>query len=725
MRHGKGIAAALCAAILAGALGGCGKQDTKDGGLEQQKGRWVETQEELPEELEDWTLQNIFSTAGEIHLLASRQEGGKTLFSEWAGKEDGFADVTEGWLASLELDCGEWFEVQLMQSGSGTQYLYAGYVADGEEDFKGHLWKGQGEQIWDITPAKWTVLNEEWGMYEWPLGLAAQKDGTLTTLSYLSVDVLSGTDGSVLSSEPLSGQYEKPLVSDGENVYLCASGSSGIQVEKRGSNPETISLPAGAAEGVNLCAAADGTLVTAGGEGIFRRRAGESDWEKLLNGSETDLALAGCWCIGLAMLESDDIYALYRESEGGGKLNRYAYDPEAVIEVTQELKLYTVFDSSLLQQAAVLYHKEHPEVLITIESAYPAYYDDETDYNAVYQSLNTMLMGDDAPDILVMDHLDMDSFTEKGLLVDIGEVVNPLEESGELLPGITGAYVREDGHRYVVPLQFGFTMALGRDIGEADMASLEALAQFLSGAQDSYLGPQTVSELVDKFYPYFCGDIVKEKRLDKETLAGKLECLKKIADNCGMVDSREKGERAYNMWNLASQAKLAFSEADGFKNCMFPIAMAEHIKGSFMAYENSFVPTLQTGICAKSPYQDTAMDFLRLALSGSIQDTDYYRGFPVNRASLEKQVHEDRSEAEAETSIETDDGEAVFIIRDYSEETADRLLALCQALDKPVKEDEKIREVLIEALDGYLKGSQSQEDTVQKIEDGLKMYLAE
>ena len=40
-------------------------------------------------------------------------------------------------------------------------------------------------------------------------------------------------------------------------------------------------------------------------------------------------------------------------------------------------------------------------------------------------------------------------------------------------------------------------------------------------------------------------------------------------------------------------------------------------------------------------------------------------------------------------------------------------------------EDAKIREVLIEALGGYLEGSQSREDTVQKIEDGLKMYLAE
>lgn len=726
MRHKKTITALLCAAILACTSAGCGKQDTEDENLtEQQKGRWIETQEELPAELEEWTLQDVFSVSEEIHLLATRRENGKTLLSEWASREDGFANVTEGWLASLELDCGEWLQVKLMENGNGTQYLYAGYVAEGEEEYKGHLWKGQGEQISDITPQKWTVLNEEWGMYERILGLAALGDGSLAALSYLSMDVLSGEDGSVLSSEPLSGQYEETVVSDGENVYLCAEEGSGIQIEKRGSGTETIAFPTDSAGGVALCAAADGTLITAGADGIFRCRPGESQWEKLMNGSETDFAMTGCWCIGLAALEDGPIYALYRESEGGGRLNRYVYDPDAVIEVTQELKLYTVYESSLLQQAAVMYHKEHPEVLITIQYTYPAYYYEETDYNAVYQELNTMLMGDDAPDILVMDHLNMDSFMDKGLLADIGEVVDPLEESGALLPGITGAYVREDGHRYVVPLQFGFTMALGRDIAQEDMGSLEALADFLSEKQESYLGPQTVSELVDKFYPYFCRDMVREKQLDREVLGRKLECLKKIADNCGIVDSRGKEERCYNMWDLASQARLAFEEADGFKNCMFPIAMTDYIRGSFTAYENSFVPSLQTGIYAKSPYKDTAMEFLRLALSEEVQNTDYYKGFPVNQASLEKQVHEDRSEAEAETSIEAEGGEVDFIIRDYSGETADRLLDLCRSLDKPVKEDEKIREVLTESLGEYLKGAQTKEETVQKIEDGLKMYLAE
>lgn len=730
MRHVKGIAALLSLAVLAGTLTGCGKKDTGGSVMtEQQKGRWTEAGEELPEELASWELRQINAIDGEIHLLASKEEEGKTVFSEWVRQEGGFADRTQDWLACLELDCGENMNVTLLQGGSGTQYLLATCAAEGEDSYRSRLWKGEGAQARDITPAQWTVLNEEWGAYESVRGIAALEDGTLFALSYTSTAVLSGEDGHILESGQLSAQYNDALASDGKNIYLCIGENTDMQIEKRengkGSSGATIDSPTASAFGTVLCAADDGALIAADRDGIFRCGAGEDAWEKLLDGLETDFAMTDCWCMGLAMSKEGNIYALFRESGGGARLNRYAYDPDAVVEVKEELKLYTVFESPLLQHAAVLYHKEHPEIRITIQYAYSAYEDENVDYNTVYQGLNTLLMGEDAPDILVLDGLDMDSFIDKGLLVDIGTVVEPMEEKGELLSGITGSYVREDGHRYTVPLQFGFNMAMGRDIGEADMASLESLAQFLSGTQDSYLGPQTVDELVDKFYPYFCGDIVKGKRLDTETLAGKLECLKRIADNCGITDRRDKGEHAYNMWDLASGAKMAFERATGFKNCMFPIAMVDYIRGSFTAYENSFIPLLQTGICAKSPYQDTAMDFLGLALSERIQDTDHYLGFPVNLASLEKQAREDRSESQAYTSIEAEGSEVEFAIKCYSDETADALVAICKGLDKPMAEDAKIREVLIEALGAYLEGSQTTEATVLKIEDGLKMYLAE
>ena len=730
MRHVRSIAAFLSLAVLTGALSGCGKGETEDNGAKEQlKGRWVETRQELPEELASWNLGQIFSAEGEVHLLASRQENGKTVFSEWAAQEETFIDVTQSWLASVELPCGEAVGVMLAQSGDGTQYLAARYALPEDTSYRSCLWKSGAGQAKDITPEKWTVLNEEWGMYESLRGIAALEDGSLFALTYTSMDLLSGEDGHVLESEEISAQYDETVVSDGANIYLCATENPGMQIEKRqggrGGSVAKIDFPTDSAYGTNVCATQDKGLIVAGTDGIFRRRAEADAWEKLLDGPETDFAMSDCWCAGLAVQEDGSIYALFQESGGGARLNRYAYDPEAVVEIEEELHLYTVYESPLLQQAAVMYHREHPEVAITIQYAYSAYDSGEADYNAVYQELNTLLMGEDAPDILVLDGLDMDSFMKKGLLADIGEAVGPMEERGELLSGITGNYIQEDGKRYIVPLQFGFNMALGRDLEAENMASLEALADFLSGTEENYLGPQTVGELVDKFYPYFCGDIVKEKQLDREALGGRLECLKKIADSCGIVESGGKGERAYSMWDLASGAKLAFSEVTGFKNCMFPIAIVDYIQGSFAAYENSFLPLLQTGICAKSRYQDTAMDFLRLALSESVQDKDHYLGFPVNLASLEKQAHEDRSESEAFTSIEAEGGEVEFAIRQYSDETAEALLAICKALDKPAAEDAKIREVLIEALGAYLEGSQTNEATVQRIEDGLKMYLAE
>lgn len=730
MRHGKSIAALLCAALIMSLCTGCGKgENQKDGQQEVQKGRWVETQTALPEDMADWTLQKLFLAGDEIHLLATKHENQNTVFGEWALKENGFTEVTQNWLSGIALPCGDWMELDMMQDESGRQYLYVGYVADGEEDFKGHLWTGDGAQAKDITPEKWAVQNEEWGTYEYPQGVTMLEGGKLFSISYLSMDLFSAEDGRLLESEPLSVQYGGSVTCDGETVYLCTQEGSDYRIEKRkgGSSggAQSMDFPTDSSERGQICAKKDGTLISAGSDGIYLCQAGQEEWEKLIGGAETDFALTGTWCVSLAAAKDGAIYGLFRESGGGGKVNRYAYDPEAVIEVTENLKLYTVYESSLLQQAAVMYHKTHPEVLITIEYTYPAYYYDETDYNAVYQELNTKLMGEDAPDILVMDYLNMDSFIEKGLLADLGTAVDPLEESGQLVSRVTGSYVREDGSRYVVPLQFGFNMALGRDIAQEDMATLEALADFLQKADGTYLGPQTVDELVDKFYPYFCREIVRDKQLDKEALAGKLECLKQIAESCGMAEAREKGERCYNMWELASEAKLAFQEVTGFKDCMFPIAMVDYIHGSFTAYENSFLPSLQTGICTKSKHQETAMDFLRLALSESVQDTDYYKGFPVNLASLEKQAREDRSEAEAETSIEAEGGEVEFRIQCYSQETADRLLALCKSLDTPVKQDEKIREVLIESLGAYLDGSQTKEAAVQKIEDGLKMYLAE
>lgn len=746
------LAWTLAFGLLAGMLGACGREKQGDSGYhgsgkvgaqDTNKGRYVEREVALPPELADGSILQMFRSGDSLRLLTAKRQDEKTVLREWSMQGDSFTDVTGDWLASLELPDGEWIEARLMQGAGGIRYLYAGYVAEGEDSFRGHLWKGIDAAAEEITPEKWTVPDEYWGGYEMIRELTALDNGTLVALSYSSLDILSGEDGRLLESESDAFFYDGGIATDGENFYLCSSDENGRQIEKRkdGKSTDAVMIPypvggtdtggdaivIGGAGSLSLGALKDGTLFAANESGIFRLpgNATEGGWELLADGIETDFSMPDCYCTGLCALDNGIVYALFQEG-GGYKLNSYEYDPDAVSQITQELKLYTVYESSLLKQAAALYHRAHPEVKITIESEYPLYFYGTPDYDAVYKKLNTMLMGDNAPDILVLDHLNIDSYASKGLLENLEDVVKPMEESGELLSNITGAYANEDGRRYVVPLQFCFNMALGRDIVPENMESIEALADFLSQQDYSYMGSRTAAELVDDFYPYFCDKIVSEKQLDKEMLSKYMGCLKTIADNCGVIAVRPEDEISFGMWDLAAKAKLAFTTVRGFVDCMFPMSVTDYIKGDYTAFDNRFIPSEQMGICAKSRYSDTAKDFLQFVLSEQVQDSEYYSGFPVNKHSMRKQAEKDRSDMSAATMIMADDGSYIeFESKPYSRETAERLIALCEKLDTPVKEDTMIREVLTECLGGYLDGTQSEEQTIRKIEDRLKMYLAE
>ncbi len=86
---------------------------------------------------------------------------------------------------------------------------------------------------------------------------------------------------------------------------------------------------------------------------------------------------------------------------------------------------------------------------------------------------------------MVMDHLKLDTYASKGLLLDLQEVLQPMEEDGTLLSNITTAYKEADGTRYAVPLQFGLLLAVGRDVQPEEMSSMDAIAKAVSGVADT------------------------------------------------------------------------------------------------------------------------------------------------------------------------------------------------------------------------------------------------
>lgn len=732
-RKNKILAVALCAVLSIVALTGCGTGEEEKVLSELQKGRYVEKEVVLPQECVDSEIRQIMRIDGKLHMLLQGKGKDNGSLQVWRLEEnDSFVDVTQGWLDELDFPEEFFGNLKFMQDKDGNQYLYACYVEEGEDVYKGHLWRSEGEKAVEITPEKWTVPDEQYGFYVYPNDITLVDTGTLVSYSYTGIDTIMAEDGSVTNSVAPDVFYGDWIAAVDDRIYQYVMDNMGAvtAVEVRTGEQEVLeSIPFSQEQSGYVCfdVLEDGSIIAADTDGFFQCAKGDTNWKKVIDGTDTSFALTSVWCQEMVAMPDGSFYVLFG-SDGGAKLMQYRYDPDAVVEIKETLTLYTVAESYLLQQAAVLYHKEHPEVLIEIKNGFSKMesYTAEPDYEQIYQELNTKLMAGEGPDILVLDGLNMDAYASKGLLVDMEELVSPLEKEGLLLSNITGNYRTERGNRYAVPLQFGVMFAIGRDIEETEMASMESLADTLAQKAESYMGPQTVSELVDKFYFFFTEEIVQDKQINREKLSERLEQLKKIADNCGMVEAHDKNERAHNIWDIAYRCRLAFYETDGFNQAMLPFSAAEFVNGSAMCFEQAFFPKLEIAINSRSEYIETAKDFIKFALSETVQSTDYYEGFPVNAASLEVLAGKDRTDAEAYTTIEIEEGmSAEFVIKSFSEEKAQKLVELCKSVSVRAVGDAQIRKVLIEVLPDYLAGAKSLEATLDEVEGGLKMYLAE
>lgn len=744
----KGIALATCMAIVMGLLTGCGKKNDLQIAAspdEVQKGRYVETELSLPEEWKDKNISQIFRSGDELHFLVAGGSEGQTTLEEWKlGEGDTLTEVTKDWLKALpegkDLENSDSFT--LLQDAEGNQYLYGNCYRD-EESSSAHLWKEVDGNALDITPQKWLEPMDMDGyrFYDTPQYVTLTEDGLLVGLSYFSLDVVLAQDGSMVSSQESDSLIDSGTLADnkwvsavGDTLYLAQADEQGsvnglLQMQLDGNNGAkakgVIPFSQDSYSSAYFSVLEDGTVYAADADGFFHCDAGDTNWQKLLEGIDTSFSMSDQWCRDIVALSDGSVYAWFG-SESGDKIMIYRYDPDAVTEVTEELTLYTVEESFFLQQAAVQYHKQHPEILIHVDAAISMTdkYSGNADYQQIYQELNTSLTSGNGPDLMVMDHLKLDTYASKGLLLDLQEILQPMEEDGTLLSNITTAYEEADGRRYAVPLQFGLLLAVGRDVHPEEMSSMDAIAKAVSGKTESYMGDRTCGELVEEFYPLIVDDILQNRQVNRDTLHPWLEDLKKIADNCGILPSRKEG-RAANIWDLGSDVRLVLQETDGFNEAMMPYAVADLLNANVVSMENAFYPKMVLGINSRSEHVETAKDFLRFALSEELQSVDTYEGFPVNAKALETQAAADRSMAEAYTTYDIDGSTAEFAIKAYSEETANHLMELCRAATLCLKEDTQIETSLTESLQAYLNGQASVEEAMDAVEGSLKMYLAE
>lgn len=665
-------------------------------------------------------------------VLYQRQENGDSVSLKrfvMDPQTKTFAEDTPAGMAQLTLPADAY--TLKIRKADAVYYVYYDAQID-DENLQGFLYTCDDTGMAEVTPEGWAEKDPQYGFVDSPEDIAVT-DHAVIALFYTKIERYDRQTLSLAESRPLEGERYEALIGMGDSYALIIDGDSGT-MQGIGICPEdsikVISQVDISSKKSGSCAAdADtaGNLIVANADGLHRKAKDAGQFEDLLDGSYMSFGLSDSWCRGMTSDMSDDTnevyYALFQNDQGQ-KLYQYAYNPELSLKPEKELTVYTLYDQATINQAATLFGKKHPDTMVSVHVACADTDDKEAETQR--NRLMTSLAAGDGEDVIVLSGLDDNALAKKGVLMDLSDIVTPMEENGELLQAIVDGEKAADGKQQILPIRFALPLLLSKEKRASEMTDLAALAKAAEQTDGSLLGTFTGEDLVETFAPYFMPDIIKDKQLDTEKLRTVLQELQTIAAHSDLIEKHKKGERASNEWDLPSTMQAALCQISGFNDAMFDLAIINLVKGDYTSFENAYIPTVEIGVNANTKQADLAKEFAAFVMSREIQDGDFYDGFPVNKESLHMQVNLDRSNYAAYTTIEGADGQEIGLnIEQIKAADADRLETICESLSQKTMQDAKVLEELKKAVPAYLLGRQSLDDTISKIQDGVKIYLAE
>lgn len=475
-------------------------------------------------------------------------------------------------------------------------------------------------------------------------------------------------------------------------------------------------------------------------DGIFYHRQGGSTIEQLANGELMSVGDKSMGFRGLVYLDDEHFLVFAVDALGNERCYDYTYDADVAAVPEKQLNLYALEDSEMLQQAISAFRKKNQDVFVRKTIGMSG--DDGVTAEDAIKKLNTEMMAGNGPDVLVLDGLPTDSYIEKGILSDIGSLVDEVNQSEGLFTNITDAF-KKDGAVYQVPLRFYFTAA-EKNAGVPKLSGapevLAACAQSLQG-ETPVLAPMSAEMLLYTFYDAYSSAWRTEDGIDAEALKRSLESAKTLYD----IDEYAQDDRwpggAYGAYQgqtiygtvevgcyarVSNQAQISIGTLTDVTSVRMLYGIESMKEGNFEPLceegRETFVPLVNLGLSQTAKDNELAQDFIRTAMSEEAQ-TQMTAGFPVNRKAYEAACENGK-----EFSVGSSDMDGNMISYEVKALTADQkqsLTAMLERLNVPMWNDRVVTDLVIGEGTKYLQGEQSLEDAVGAIVQKVRLYVSE
>ncbi|MDE7284195.1 MAG: extracellular solute-binding protein [Lachnospiraceae bacterium] len=504
----------------------------------------------------------------------------------------------------------------------------------------------------------------------------------------------------------------------------------------------------------------EGVIYIAGKKGLYRHVIGGSVMEQIIDGSR--YAFASYEIVAMTMLADNTFLTLFTD----GRLARYVYDPDVETVPDDSLKVYSLNDNDTIRQAIALYKIAYPGIAVEYEIGMEK--GSSVTREDALKKLNTKIMAGEGPDVLILDDMPIDSYIEKGLLVDLSTILDSLDDEEELFDNIVQE-MKKDDKVYAIPCEIQIPVMAGAEKYISQLEDLESIADMMEKLRADNPGKPLLDIYTEKgIMRYFAMSCVpawttESGELDSEMIAQFLEQTKRIYDaqidglpaevieedkrknanwlkGIGELDgSIENTKYLRTLQNahkyIKGEIQLAYtalSHVSGY-NEIISINEVENFEGSKWTVMNGqssnvFCAKTLLGINAASKRTDQAENFIRVCL-GKENQSNLDDGLAVNKAAFEENFIFDTSMTNGEYSaidMTTEEGLTLhFIVYPPNEEQIADLRKCVEEADTPYIENTVLENVVYEEGILYMQGAQSLEDAVSAIEKKISIYLAE
>ncbi len=504
----------------------------------------------------------------------------------------------------------------------------------------------------------------------------------------------------------------------------------------------------------------DGALYIAGRKGLHRHVIGGGSVEEVINGELSALSNPNNWFIGMVELSNNE----FLMETWSHALIHFKYDATIPTIPEKMIKVYSLSEQSNLLTAVSTYQALHPDVFVKYEIGLT---DDSMTKEDAIKNLNTKIMAGEGPDVFVLDNLPLDSYMQKGVLMDLKEVVTSMQMEQPLYENMVKGMERDE-KLYMLPGQVCFPVIGGSSTYVSKMNHFDSYAEQLKNALNNAKPNQEIFQLryspkaVMKMFTPSCAPYWKDTngKINKEEIKDFLEQAKDIYD-VTMQGATDKSRNRYEQLQQMMQQEFGTGYED--HEYFHMINTITYVSGgvAFLCGNNDtpynfaelyslpqnkngedfmfhpivakdkevFIPSLLMAINDASSHKDEAVDFIKEFFSEEVQQA--MGGYSVNKKALEKSLLPDPKyykEGEPTFYCTSSDEDGNMVDMEIYWPVGDDLKPIYDIFEKakvPYLQDAFLEEAIYEAGAKYFEGEINLEEALNEIESKVSLYMAE